>query len=227
MAGPSTTITKTVGADQVLHLFYGRSASTPWRGISPIQASTTTRKLLDNLELRLAQETGESVGHVIPVPNVKTSGQLQTDIRALKGQVALVESTSAGWGVGATGAPQVDFKATRIGANPPATLVELRRQAEESILAACGINPSALANSDGTLLRESFRQFLHLTIQPIALEVAGQVADRFDIPGFDFSFDRLMAGDVQGRARAFAAMAKAGMDLGRAAALSGLIADEE
>ena len=41
---------------------YAAEARHPWRGISPIKAAGTTRKLLENLEVRLAQETGAAVG---------------------------------------------------------------------------------------------------------------------------------------------------------------------
>ena len=58
----------------------------PWRGISPIKAAGTTRKLLENLEVRLAQETGSAVGSMIPVPSVQASGGLQSDIRGMRGE---------------------------------------------------------------------------------------------------------------------------------------------
>ena len=109
LAGPSGSTTRRLPADRVLHLFYAKSAAQPWRGISPIEASGTTKKLLDNLEKRLAQETGEAVGHLLPVPNVESTSQLQDDIRALKGQVTLVETTAQSWGAGATGSPQTDY----------------------------------------------------------------------------------------------------------------------
>ena len=137
LAGPSSTHTqRPLRSDSVLHLFYARGARNPWRGISPIEASQTTRKLLDNLEFKLAQEAGTPVGQVVPVPNVESSGQLQTDLRALDGGLALVESTAQNWGSGGTGAPPSDFGVKRLGADPPVALSKLRREAEESILAS-------------------------------------------------------------------------------------------
>ena len=221
LPGPSTTVTRTVGADRILHLFYARADSTPWKGIGPVQASATTRKLLDNLEIRLAQEAGGAVGTLIPVPSVRSSDKLQGDIRALKGQPTLVESMAQAWDRGSTGAPAGDYKTVRIGASPPEVLAKLRREAEESILAACGINPSVLAHSDGTLLRESFRQFVFAVISPTAQEVAAQVGDRFDLPGFRFSFDRLAAADVTGRARAVGSLVQAGVSLAEAMQFAG------
>ena len=228
LPGPSEMITRTLAADRVLHLVYARAAERPWRGVSPIAASGTTKKLLENMEYRLAQETGEAVGWLIPVPNVQSTDQLQTDIRGLKGQVTLVESTGQNWGTGPTGAPAGDYLTRRIGADPPAVLSKLRREAEESILAAAGVPITVLTGGQGTAAREAFRQFLHLTVGPVALELAAQVADAFELPEFAFSFDRLMASDLSGRARAFQSMVGGGMDLAKAAAIAGLMeADNE
>ena len=133
------TTSWTYPADRVLHLMYATSPEAPWSGISPIEASGTTKTLLSGLEKRLAEETGAAVGEIIPVPNVDSTAQLQTDLKALKGGVTLVETTAKGWGAGATGSPQGDFKPQRVGGNPPMSSVQLRREVEQSILAACGI----------------------------------------------------------------------------------------
>ena len=226
LAAPSETVTRHLRADRVLHLRYGTTSRRPWRGVSPIAESGTTKKLLDNLETRLAQETGEAVGHLIPVPNVEASSQLQADIRALKGQVTLVESVNTNWGAGETGKPTGDFQARRIGADPPDSLRMLRRETEESILAACGV-PVTVLGGGGTASREAYRQFLHLTIAPVALELARQIGELFDLPDFAFSFDRLMASDLSGRARAMQSMVNGGMPVDKAAALAGLMESEE
>ena len=226
LSGPSETITRTLPASRVLHLFYAKSAGAPWRGISPIEAAGTTRKLLDNLEQRLAQEAGGSVGHAIPVPNVQSTGQLQADIRALTGQTVLVESTRQAWGSGQTSAPYGDFTKERIGADPPETLRDLRKDAESSVLAACGVHPSVLGGSDGSASREGYRQFLHGTISAVALEVARQIGPMFGLDDFAFSFDRLFASDLSGRARAFGSMVTGGMPVEKAAALAGLMEPE-
>ena len=225
-SGPSEQVTRTLPADRVLHLVYARSATTPWRGIGPIDASGTTRKLLDNLEQRLGQEAGEAVGHLIPVPNVQSSGTLQADIRALKGQAVLVESTSQGWGQGPLSAPHGDFQLRRVGANPPESLRHLRRDVELSVLAACGVNPAVLGGTEAAGSREGYRQFLHGTIAPVALDLARSIASAFDVPGLSFNFDRLMASDLSGRARAFQSMVGGGMDTTKAAALAGLMEPE-
>ena len=42
----------------------------------------------------------------------------------------------------------------------------------------------------------------------------------------NFNFDRLFASDLQGRARSFQSMVGGGMDVGKAAALAGLMGAE-
>ena len=82
------------GRTEVLHLFYARGPLNPWKGVSPIEASQTTRALLDNMERRLAEELGAAVGSVITVPNIESTSQLQADLRGLHGEVTLVETTA-------------------------------------------------------------------------------------------------------------------------------------
>lgn len=226
LPGPAFTFTRNVPADRVLHLRYAVEPSSPWKGVSPIDASGTTRKLLTNLETRLSEEAGAAAGNVIPVPNVSASSQLQSDLRNLKGQVTLVESTSLAWGAGASSAPPTDFRPARLGANPPESLRNLRRDTEESILAACGVPASVLGHSDGSLARELYRQFIFGVIAPVSVDLARQIGQRFEIP-VAFQFDRLQAADLQGRARAFQSMVNGGMEVGRAAALAGLMVNDD
>ena len=138
------------------------------------------------MSARLAQEVGGAVGSLIPVPNIEVSAQLQADIRALKGQTTLVQSTAAGWDTGQTGAPPVDFPIRRVGADPPETLPILRRQVEESVLAACGVPVSTLGGVQATAAREQYRQALHNTIEPVMTGVAAQVSAFF---GTEITFD--------------------------------------
>ena len=214
LSGPSELRTRTLPANLVLHLFYGTEAANPWKGLSPIEAASTTRKLLDNIELRLAQETGGTVGNLIPVPNLESTAQLQTDLQGLKGKTVLVESTSTGWSTGASqGVPSGDFTPRRMGANPPEVLAKLRRETEQSLLAAAGVPITVLDASQGSASREAFRQFLHLTIAPIARQLAAQIAKTFELEEFAFSFDRLMASDLSSRSRAVGSLTQAGMSL--------------
>ena len=212
LPGPSSTVTRTYGADRVLHLQYAQSRKSPWLGISPLEASGTTKLLLETIEQKLAQEFGASQGHLMPVPNIQAAQQLQVDIDNLRGETKLVESTNQSWGSGLQGVPTGDHQPRRIGAAVPDSSVMLRRQVEETVLAACGIPQSVLSGGDGTSAREGARLFLYGTIQPVADQIARVVSRHFGQP-VRFNFSRLMASDISSRSRAVGSFVQAGMSL--------------
>ena len=145
---------------------------------------------------------------------------LRADLAALKGKTALVPTMAAGWGGGRAGAPLADWKPHRIGVDPPATLVSLRGDAERAILAACGLQPElAYGGGQAAALREAYRQFVHLSVAPVGKAVAAELALKLDTPGLSFDWSGLMAADIASKARAFQALAGAGMNAGKAAAV--------
>ena len=224
LAGPSGVYTRTLTGDRVLHIQYSFEASRPWDGRGPLQSSSTTVALARMLELRLLQEAGARVGTLLPVPSVDAG--LQGDINGLSGKAVLVRSTSGNYDMGGP-APRGDFEPRRLGANPPPTLNELRGSLAEHVLAACGVPVAALGRADGTLARETWRQFLHGSVEPVARIAAEEIGRKLDVDGLTFKFDALRASDVQGRARAFAGMVGAGLSVDDAARIAGLIDDGE
>ena len=212
LAGPSRTITRTYGADRVLHLQYAQSRSSPWRGISPLEESGTTKTLLQTIETKLAQEFGASQGHLLPVPNIQAASQLQLDIDSLRGETKLVETSNQSWGAGNQGVPTGDHQTRRIGAEVPDSTVMLRRQVEESVLGACGIPQSVLTGGDGTSPLPGPRLFLYGTVQPVADQIARVVSRRFG-ETIRLNFARLMASDISSRSRAVGSFTQAGMSL--------------
>ena len=94
------------------------------------------------------------------------------------------------------------------------------------ILAACGVPPEMLRQSDGTGRREAWRQSLFGSVAPVALSVAADLADKLDVPDLSFNHDAMSASDISGRARAFGSMVKGGMSTDKAAGLAGLLVDE-
>ena len=229
LAGPSAPEFRMAPAAGVVHLRYSVDAARPWRGVGPLERASLTAKLAAGAELRLGQEAASRVGYVLPIP---TDGQdatvadLRRDLAALEGQTALVETTAKGWGQDTGAAPRADWRPARIGSNPPAPSVELRRDAALAALAACGVPPVLYAaGSDGSGQREAWRRFLHGTIAPLGDIVAAELAAKLEAP-LALSFERLFASDLAGRARAFSSMVNGGMDAAKAAALSGLVAAE-
>ena len=155
-------------------------------------------------------------------PSAYAKGALQKDLRGIKGRLALVESTASAWGDGSQGAPRRDLVQNRIGANPPEVLATLRSDAALSVLAACGVPVTILERSDGTALREGWRQFLHASVVPVAALVSAELSDKLAVD-IGLNFDKMFASDLSGRARAFQSMVGGGMDVAKAAALAGLM----
>ena len=63
-------------------------------------------------------------------------------------------------------------------------------------------------------------------IAPLGRQVENELRVKLDEPGLRLIWDELRASDLAGRARAFQSMVTAGMDVGKAAALSGLTEPE-
>ena len=70
--------------------------------------------------------------------------------------------------------------------------------------------------------RESYRQFLHATIQPLAATIAEEAGAKLDTPAPGMTFTALSAGDVAGRARSVQSMVGAGVPLPRALEIAGI-----
>ena len=225
--GPSLAVVLEVPASRILHLMYQRSESQPWRGVGPLEDCAETFALAQALETRLRQEVGGPVGMVVPMPDGGQTGGLELDVNTMRGEVRLTPSTSNNWQTGSTGAPRTDWRSLRIGAEPPDTLRGLRLDSERSILAACGVPPTLAQPSDGSFAREALRQFLHIGIQPIALELADTIADTFGLDSFAFDFSAMFASDLSGRARAFGQMVSNGMAVDKAARLTNLLELED
>ena len=220
---PDGIVKRSLPASRVVHVRYAEDGDQPWRGIGPFQQASTTRRLNANLETRLADESSARSGYLIPVPDVTAA--LQGDINKLKGKSVLVKSTADGWDQ-TTQAPKGDFESRRIGFTPPQTIKPLRDDVGRSLLAAAGVPAALLGNAGSSDTREGYRQFLHGTIQPVAKLILGELRYKLDSPDLRLEFDDLMAADISGRARSFGSMVTAGMELERAAALSGLLATE-
>ena len=220
---PDGIISRILPANRVVHLRYGEASSQPWKGIGPLRQVSTTRRLTANLEARLADESSARSGCLLPVPSV--SPELQADLNKLKGQTVLVESSAGAWGEGQGQAPRRDFEPRRVGFDPPDTLDPLRLGVNRSLLVAAGV-PAAMLGGDANEMREGYRQFLHGTILPVSKLALGELREKLDSPTLALAFDDLMASDISGRARAFGSLVTGGMDIERAAALSGLLAAE-
>ena len=225
LSGPGRTLTYNgLPAAAVVHLRYAYDVDRPWRGIGPLESATLAGKLSAETAAALADESSGPRGGLIPVPTDgqdDTVAKLRQDIGKLRGQYALVESGD--WGN--VGAARAEWRPARLGASPPASLVELERTATAEIYAACGVNPAIFTASQGTAAREAYRQVLFGLIAPLGRIVSAELTAKLETP-VALRWDELRAADIAGRARAFQSLVGAGMDLDRAAALSGLLAQD-
>ena len=227
IGGPSRTHTlDSVSGSSVLHFRYGTDPEQPWRGLGPLQVAQLGGRLSAELAAALADEASGPRGSLLPVPiegGDGTLAQLRADLGKLKGKAALVQAGD--WG-NPGGSNMTDWSTRRLGPNTPLALVELHRLATEEVAACCGINPGMLSGRQQTVAREGFRQLLFATAAPLGRLVESELEAKLDTD-IEISWEELRAGDITGRARAFQSLVGAGMDLDRAASLSGLLTPEE
>ncbi len=229
LAGPSGTTTIVRPSEGVIHCRYSIDPARPWVGVGPLERARLSGRLSAELEAALGDEASGTRGYVLPIPSGgqdDSVADLRRDIGTLRGKTALVETLAAGWGDGRMAAPRGDYQPQRLGANPPASLATLRTDAAQAVLSACGVPVELVTPGDGTGQREAWRRFLHGTVQPLAACVAAELKQKLDTPSLAFSFDRLFASDLSGRARAFQSMVGGGMAVDQAAGLAGLMADD-
>ena len=223
--GPSGTRTVDLAAAAVLHCRYAVDPARPWHGLGPIQFASIAGRLNAETDSALASESGGPMANLIPIPvdgQDPTVTNLRKDIAAAKGKALTVESTTQDWATagGQRGATRMDWRAERLGANPPASLVELSSRAERSVLATCGVPVELAEAGDGTGQREAWRRFLFGSVAPLAKIVTEELRTKLD-PGLSLDFEELRASDLAGRARAYKQLTEAGVDAGAAARIAG------
>ena len=234
ISAPDGTRTMDLPASSVLHVRIASDAASPWAGVGPLSWAVTSARLGTALETRLGQEADMPTGAAIstnrdPGPPTGDDGEdedpnagLKRDLASLKGELALIESFATGGGEHRNEGTRKDFAVTRLGADPPATLPALRGDVEHCLAAALGLPAALLSpNADGTAAREALRRWLHTTLMPIAEMVCEEFERKLETP-CSLTFERLEAGDIGGRARAFMQMRKAGLRVEAAARLAGL-----
>ena len=198
------------------------------RGIAPLGTARNLRMLQQRLEVALMNESSAPVGYLLPLPadgDGANIAQLKQDLASLKGDIAIVETLRAGWGQGPQGAPRREFELARMGPDFPDSSVNLYESAQRSVLAACGYPIQLMLPSDGTSQREAWRRYLHGTVAPMG-RIVQNAARRAGLV-IQLRFDALFASDIQGRARAFQSLVGGGMEIERAAAVSGLLEQDD
>ena len=233
LTGPSGSSAWLRPAEGVLHLRYATSAHRPWAGVGPLQWARETGRLTGALAEALADEAAGPRGNLLTVPDQSGAAddddgektdplaKLGTDLRALRGGAAMVESTNSGYGDKAL-APQRDWDPRRLGAAPPAGLVSLAEQAFAEVSAACGIPPALMAAGPAAGLREALRTWYRAGLLPLARLIEDEARAKLESPDLSLGFRRLGAADIATSARAYRSMVEGGMDESEARGLAGL-----
>ena len=228
LIGPDGTESRTVPWEGVCLFRWAWAPEQPWQGVAPLVAAASTG--------RLADETGTPRGYLLPTPAIQTKplledgggdplASMKADLKKLRGSLSVVETTAGGWGEGKSAAPLADWKAQRIGANPPEVLCTLRGDVHRTVQSACGIPASMMGDrSDGSARRESFRFWAHAALQPLVNRLEAESRAKLEYP-VTLDLSPLYAFDLTGRARAFQSLVGGGMAVEKAAALSGLMSE--
>ena len=234
--GPGDTTTRFRPNDGILNVVIGNTVTRPWEGRAPWQAASLSGKLLSGIERQLAGESQSKSGYVLPVPDLGDRGQgedddgetdplttLRRDLAGAEGRTMLAPSMASGFGggPGVAPAPASEYSPRRFGANPPLSLLELRRDIERSVLASYGILPSLVnERAAGNSLREARRQF-HGTIVALATLLENSLSEALN-ETVTLNLRRTKAADSATMARAVSSLTSSGMSLQDAIEVVGL-----
>ena len=228
--GPSGSETWRLPMEAVVFVAWGSPTARPYHGLAPSAWASSTSRIAAEADKSLGDEAAGPIAQMLAVPQDGGDGGdddplalMKADIKAARGKALLVETTAAGWGEGRGSAPQSDWKQSRLGPSPPAALVELRRDAFQAVLAACGTPPSLFLDSDGTSQREGLRRWHLGTVLPLARLIEAELRAKID-SGIGLEFDSYSL-DMVSRSQVVAKLTGAGVDLGVAMAAVGLSDD--
>lgn len=240
VATPSGNRTYKAKREEVLLFHWSTDAARPWKGIGPATLALQGASIAGNSERALGQDLNASSAYVIPVPanadddetydgdgnEVDANAELMQDIAGAKGKTSLVESTAEGWS-GSGERPQHDWKQRRLGPEPDPNLINLAKWSSQQVIEVCGIPPGlSTDSSDGGAQRESWRRFLHGSVAPMAKRIEAELTEGLEAK-IVIDLSNLHASDITGRARAFQSLVGGGMDIAKAAGISGIVVDDE
>ena len=176
-----------------------------------------------HLETRTGEEASSRSGFLLLIPQVSEDkfNALRSDLKALKGDTALVEASSSDYGNSTDRRGSGEYQITRFGARFPAENIELRRDVAAHVLGAMGCPSVLLTGSEGTALREGYRQVLTGWIQPLGKIVSAELTRKLN-QEISLDFSALAAADIAGRARALGSLVQAGIPINEALVLAGL-----
>ena len=182
-----------------------------------------TAQQLAKIEKSLDYEAGIPPGHLLPIPDGLSNTSKNAVANTLangRGGITPVETTAGGFGQGYLAAPKQDYDQKRFGPLIPATSIDLRDRAALAILAAMGIPPT-LFTSQGTALRESYRNFFTGTVEPLGALIAAELSEKLG-QTIEFFFPEIIKSDISARSRAWTSFRQGEMEDAEARRIIGL-----
>ena len=222
---PGSIARRNVARDGVFHVQWAQDPLQPWRGLGPLQSASLLASAVTKASTKLDEDLQAPVAHLVPVPadggDTALDG-LRSDIANAKGGAVLAEAPSTGWDEGPARGTRHDWRAERLGPEPPEGLRDAWDKLCVAVGLACGIPADLIrADADGTSQREAYRRFVMMSVQPVADMIAATASDALD-GAVTFDFRGLWAHDVQGRASALHRLVEAGLPLAEARAAVGM-----
>ena len=232
--GPSSSHTRLLPRSRLVFARWGTSPGTRYRGQGPLSYAHLTARLQGEAERMLADEAAGSLAQILAVPQDGGDGSdadplkmLKADIAAARGKALLLETTSGGWGdkSNSPGVGNNDWRATRLGPQPPEAMVQVADQAFARMLAACGTPPAMFtADATGTAQTQALRRWHQNLVLPLARILEHELTMRLETD-VGLRFDKYPL-DLQGRASAFKGLVAGGMAIEQAMAVTGLLMDD-
>ena len=210
---------------------WGSNPGQPYIGVAPTSMGSFHGKVgLRSRAQRWQMKAAGPLAQLLAIPqdggddgDDDPLAALKADIAGARGRAMLVETTAAGWGEGKTAAPQADWRQQRLGPAPPEVMAQLRRDAFEHVLAACGTPPSLFTDRDGTSQREAVRRWHLNLVLPLARMVERMSCRRSSSRRCG-SASTATRKDMVSRAQVFAKLIAAeGMTVEKALEIAGLV----
>ena len=214
-AGPSSSVSRFLPAQSVLHFRINADPSQPWKGQAAHSLATATAATAANAEASATGEARIAISRLIPVASTLTPGQRDDTTTTLADEL----KRGGYFALSLIGArPGAGERMSRLSVkpvqpDPSEGHLALRRSAALELIEAAGV-PAVLADprAEAQGQREGFRRFVHATIEPMARIVEAELTAKAGLP-CALIFASLFAAHLAGRGRALKQMVESGVAL--------------
>ena len=227
--GPSGNITRLLPAAGVVHFRWNVDPLRPWHGQPATALASSTASTAGEAEKSLQDEARVTLARVA-ASQAATSDQATDYARMLSagGVVPVVGGMGPMTGGGIV--PTTAFRPARMGPEPPAELIELRRDAARELVESIGVPaPLFVSGASEGAQRAAWRRYLVATAAPAAEMVAAELSLKLETP-VHLDVGMLATSDAAvsearargSRANAYAVLVGAGMTAEEARTAAGI-----